>query len=482
MFRRKPDPQPVYAKDLWHEQHVRWPLERTLIATVPGFQDFQRSPLAEIADDYRKPGSDGCKVWLPPWLHLSGNTKKLIVSIVASRLGIEDPQAAWTLHGPQPSVTVRPRSAIPTVVKWTTQLDAIRNAGETELVAGVGLGGQLVTVDLALDSPHLGVSGDSGSGKSVLLQALLAQALGKGAIAVVLDLKRHSHRWCQGLHNVIYAKDVGHIHDMMILVGREVQRRNVLADDPDADVGPRLFVILEEANATFDLLAQYWAELRQPGDPKRSPAATALAFTLFTGRAVRANVVVAAQQLRADAVAGGAARENLGVRLLGGATEATWKMLAPEVKPVPPKPKAKGRWRLVCGGELTEFQSLWAGDKEARVWAAQGRGQLPAGWNVLGPSRLVLGADDGKPLGPVLGRRLVGLRDALAELPGDPIALDALRKAVQRDVRAPQPVDRQRGQHLYDLDELTRWKVARDAARAIQMVGDAGRLAAEVAS
>jgi hypothetical protein len=103
----------------------------------------------------------------------------------------------------------------------------------------------------------------------------------------------------------------------------------------------------------MDLLAQYWAELRAPGDPKRSPALTALAFTLFTGRAVRANVVVAAQQLRADAVAGGAARENLGVRLLGRATEATWRMLAPEVKPTPPKPKVKGRWRLVTGGELT---------------------------------------------------------------------------------------------------------------------------------
>jgi hypothetical protein len=42
----------------------------------------------------------------------------------------------------------------------------------------------------------------------------------------------------------------------MVLVGQEVQRRNVLADDPTADVGPRLFVVLEEANATFDLLAQ----------------------------------------------------------------------------------------------------------------------------------------------------------------------------------------------------------------------------------
>lgn len=96
---------------------MRWPLERTLIATVPEFEDVTRSPLAEIADDYRKPGSDGCKLWLAPWLHLSGATKRLIVSTVASRLGIEDPQARWTLHGPQPSVIVRPRAAIPAVIK-----------------------------------------------------------------------------------------------------------------------------------------------------------------------------------------------------------------------------------------------------------------------------------------------------------------------------------------------------------------------------
>jgi hypothetical protein len=431
--------------------------------------------MAEIAEDYRKPGGAGCKLWLPPWLHLSGSTKKLIVSIVANRLGIDDPQAWWTLHGPQPSVTIRPRAAIPTVVKWSSQLEAIRAAKETEFVAGVGLGGQRVSIDLALDSPHLGVSGDSGSGKSVLLQALLAQALGKGAIAVVLDLKRHSHRWCQDLPNVVYAKDVAHIHDLMILVGREVQSRNVLADDPTADVGPRLLVVLEEANASFDLLSQYWAEMREPGDPKRSPAATALAFTLFTGRAVRTNVIVAAQQLRADAVAGGASRENLGVRLLGGATEATWRMLAPEVKPVPPKPKTKGRWRLVTGGELTEFQSLWATDDEAREWALRGHGQLPAGWNVPGPSRIDIGSGREKQLGPVPGRVLVGLRDAIGGLPGAPMTLSALRKAAQRDVRFPEPVDEHRGQHLYDPDELARWKAGRDAARSLQAAGGSGR-------
>jgi hypothetical protein len=309
----------------------------------------------------------------------------------------------------------------------------------------------------------------------VLVQALLAQALGRGAIGVVLDIKRHSHRWCQDLHNVVYCKDVAHIHDTMVLVGREVQRRNVAADDVRAHVGPRLFVILEEANATFDLLNQYWSELRQSGDPKRSPAATALAYILYTGRAVATNVIVAAQQLRADAVAGGSARENLGVRLLGGATESTWRMLAPEIKPVPPKPKVKGRWRLVTGGELTEFQSLWAGDKEARAYAARGRGQLPAGWLVPGLSRVGIGADREKQLGPVLGRRLIGLRDAATELPGDPITLTGLRKAIQRDVRAPVPVDRRRGEHLYDFDELAAWKRGRDAYRALQSAGEPGR-------
>lgn len=472
MFRRKPDPAPVYAKDMWHEQHVQWPLERTLLASVPGFEEFKRRPLTEIAPDYRKPDSAGCKVWLPPWVHVSSATKALIVSIVSTRLGIDDPVATWVLAGPQPSVTVRPRAAIPEVVRWPSLSATVQAAPETTLVAGVGLGGQLVTVDLALDSPHLGVSGDSGSGKSVLLQALLAQALHKGAVVVMLDMKRHSHRWCQGLPNVLYCKDVAHIHDTMVLVGKEVQRRNEVADDPDADVGPRVLTVLEEANATADLLAQYWAELRAPGDPKRSPALTALAFTLFTGRAVRANVVVAAQQLRADAVAGGAARENLGVRLLGGATEATWRMLAPEVRPVPPKPRVKGRWRLVTGGELTEFQSLWATDEEARAWAAGGRGELPTSLVVPGPSHIEYGPDREKPVGRVLTRRLVGLRDGVAELPGDPMTLHALRKAAQRDLRFPMPVDEEQGKHLYDPADLARWKAGRDAARAIPAAGE----------
>jgi hypothetical protein len=45
------------------------------------------------------------------------------------------------------------------------------------------------------------------------------------------------------------------------------------------------------------------------------------------------------------------------------------------------------------------------------------------------------------------------------------MTLSALRKAAQRDERLPEPVDLHRGQHVYDADELARWKAGRDAAR-----------------
>jgi hypothetical protein len=97
---------------------------------------------------------------------------------------------------------------------------------------------------------------------------------------------------------------------------------------------------------------------------------------------------------------------------------------------------------------------------------------LPASLNVLGPSTIEYGPDRKKQLGRVLARRLVGLRDAVDELPGDPITLHALRKAAQRDLRFPVAVDEHRGRHLYDPDELARWKAGRDAARAIPGPGE----------
>jgi hypothetical protein len=57
-------------------------------------------------------------------------------------------------------------------------------------------------------------------------------------------------------------------------------------------------------------------------------------------------------------------------------------------------------------------------------------------------------------------------------LPGDPMMLPALRKAIQRDVRAPQRSMSTGASNLYDPVYLARWKAGQDAARAIPAAGE----------
>jgi hypothetical protein len=103
-----------------------------------------------------------------------------------------------------------------------------------------------------------------------------------------------------------------------------------LHEDEDWDPGPRVLVICEELNATIGQLTNYWADAREKGDPKRSPAVAALSELLFMGRSAKHNVLAIAQMLTARAIGGPEARENFGIRFLASYTKNAWKMLVPE--------------------------------------------------------------------------------------------------------------------------------------------------------
>lgn len=459
--KQKPLPAAM-TKDDWIDRHELWPTERTILATLPVFYEFKRSPMIE-----RVPG--GIRVWLPPWTHWNAGLKRQLVDIVASRLGVDDPVASWRTKGAEPSVTIRARPKVPPTVLWREVTELIAATSDTRPLLGLGVGGRPVYLDLELDSPHLAISAGTGAGKSVLAATVLTQALHRGAVAVVIDVKRHSHRWCYGLPGVAYARDIRDCHDALVAVGEEARRRNVVSDDPSADVGPRMIVLVEELNSTITQLGWFWESTRAKGDPKTSPAIVALREVLFMGRAVRVNLIAIAQQLSARAIGGGESRENLGTRALARATDRSWAMLAPQITPIPPRSRIPGRWHVVTGDDVAEVQVAFATDQEARAYARAGvvsQSQPPA----------IQGPDREKRLGHVApGATPVGLREALPLLPGLEMSLAAIRKARERDPRFPQPLGGVNGAAVYDLAELARWKAGRDAARSLPAVGGGGR-------
>lgn len=458
-FRSFPDPEPVTSEAFLHHQRVVQPLERTLRNTLP-MAGSVRYPFLDVPLDFRQDGTRGTTFWYPAELFMSPDLKRTTVELISSRLGLDDPVATWTTSGLQPHVVLKPKTYPPTQVLWADILDALETAEPTAPVVGLTTGRQVVDADLEADSPHIAISAGSGGGKSVLVRALLAQGLHHGAGAVILDFKRSSHTWALGLPGVLYCKDIEDIHDALINLGREAERRNKASDDPDADIGNRLFLVAEEMNATMFKLQAYWEEIRDKSDPKVSPAVAALRDVLFMGRSTRINVIAVAQMLSARAIGGPEARENFATRALTRYTMNAWRMLAPEVWPAPKRSKLIGRWQLVKGGEAYATQVVYSTDEEARSWALSGR---PHGVLELAQTTSDLGRDAGS----VLTRTGLPLSVAIEELPGDEITLDALRKASQRDDRFPLAVGRYGPSNLYDVDQLAAWKRRRDAGGAL---------------
>ena len=55
-------------------------------------------------------------------------------------------------------------------------------------------------------------------------------------------------------------------------------------------------------------------------------------------------------------ISGPEARENFGIRVLGRYSVAAWRVLVPEITPIPPKSTIRGRVQVCVAGEREETQ------------------------------------------------------------------------------------------------------------------------------
>lgn len=145
---------------------------------------------------------------------------------------------------------------------------------EGTALIGISTTGRAIAVDLDTESPHVLVCTASGGGSTTMLRSLTAQFLHQGAHALVLDPKRISHLWAKALPTVTHRGNIAGIHDALVNLAAELERRLDL--DGDLDDVPRLIVAVDAANSTLRQLARYWETFQQEDDPKTSPAIAAL--------------------------------------------------------------------------------------------------------------------------------------------------------------------------------------------------------------
>lgn len=278
-----------------------------------------------------------------------------VSTLLCQRLSMDTLNAAWTLSGRKPHVTFGQPPKPPERVTFDEMVMAADMCADTCVVMGQGTRGQTVLFDLAIESPHALLAAGSGAGKSELLAWLAGQFMRRGYGIVVLDAKFTSHMWLRRVPGILYAAESEELHDTLLWLDEELLRRArfISAGGDPAALEP-LVVIAEEMNGATNRLRSYW---RGEGGKGMSPALTALANLSAMGRELRIHILMAGQSMTANATGGAASRESFGARALARATSNQWKMLAPQIKPAPVKKTAPGRWHLVVGDSLKEFQA-----------------------------------------------------------------------------------------------------------------------------
>ncbi|MFI0487648.1 hypothetical protein [Actinomadura sp. 9N215] len=462
------------------------------------------------------------RVDLPAGFNGDGKLRDSVERIISEKLALPDLRLSWNLAGGEPHIIVRQAPRPPDKAKFLDYLPLIDAAPDSAPLLGIGHHGSPVSVDLDTESPHILVSMSTGGGKSVLLKTIAIQALRRGGFVVICDRKRVSHKWTHGIPGIEYNRDIAEIHNATLRVAAEGERRFAVIqqaieqgiDLETLDLGPRIFLLMEEMNATVKKLESHWAKVRPNGAQRQSPAIEALGEILFMGREAKIHVIAVGQLMTAKALGGPEMRECFSTRILARYSRNAWKMLVPEVWPPPKAFRKSGRVQVVLAGEAHETQVLFATDQEAREWVLSGPTitravpvtvpTAPADGEPLSEPVSVPTSQDGSYLGNSPGTvpgdvpaafigytdrppgmvrpnlhvikggtgfpesmgddELIGLREACQVLIPN-VSLESARAARKRDDEFPNPVTKgSGGEHLFRKTDLIRW--ARNRKRA----------------
>ncbi len=374
----------VHARRAWLEQKVR-PVARTVAAKLNRrYHPAEAAQWVHVPRDYREQGGGAVEILLPQSFALTEAGRRSLAGAAAERLGIRDACTAWELEGNAPRLLLTAPVLPPDSVSFEDMRPALERAEEFSFLLGL-LGSEALSISLKEDSPHLAVSAGSGAGKSELIKTLVSQAMHWGWSILMLDWKGESQEWCEGLPGVRYYRDIEALHDVMVQIGEEIEWRRSNRGREHA----RVLVVSEEWGITAPLLQSYWQSYRSMLEPEerrttplKSPAIEAGMKLNFTGRSLGFTQLLVAQRFSARVTNGNAdLRESFTTIIMSRWKAQTFKMLAPDIRPIPKKLTKPGQWLAVTGDELARFQGgLWS-DEEAVAWATSGQQPPASPWS-----------------------------------------------------------------------------------------------------
>jgi len=420
-----------------------------------------RVAMAKNFRDNEDPSAVVAKINLPKgWVADPGDVARLD-RVVAKELQVDDLVATWKAHGRKPCVEYRMPVSPPSKVTFAE----MKGMDNEDPILGMGAKAHVEVFSLGLESPHLLIAGGSGAGKSVLMAWLVGQFMRKGYGALVLDAKFISHMWLRRVPGVHYAAETEELHETLLWLDSELLRRaRFVATGGNPDELVPLVAILEEMNGATNRLRAYWKN--ELDGKNMSPALTALGNLSSMGRELRLHILMAGQSMTGKATAGVENRENFGARALARATANQWKMLAPQIRPAPLKRRAPGRWHLVVGDVLKEFQVPFVDLKdEAMVaelidWATSGAPVQDVPAMMAGLMTTTYENEDSPWSGSKSSSLGVGLNDYVMDRPG--LTLTQLQNWRQRFAEAfPEAVGTRGRATLYAAEDLDAFVASR---------------------
>ncbi|MFI9019162.1 hypothetical protein ACIGZI_34555 [Streptomyces griseus] len=259
------------------------------------------------------------------------------------------------------------KTALPTMLNFSAPdpREQIEALPEGTALIGISTDGRAIAVDLTAACPHVLVCTASGGGSTTVLRSLTAQFLHQGAHALVLDPKRISHLWAKGLPTVTHRENVAGIHDALVGLGEELERRLTLTET-ELDATPRLIVAVDSAYHALRQLTRYWETFRDKDNPHMAPAVTALQAALWTGRAARVHVLL--NGMPATSIPRATPHDMFGTVILARVSTTTWQRLAPLAGPAPKPSKHQGRGHVIQHDEVHETQAIWMTDADVVTW------------------------------------------------------------------------------------------------------------------
>lgn len=408
------------------------------------------------------PGPTG-RIYLPPEHPMHDGDRDHLLEIVQGRLGSEAIDGRYNMAGSSPYLELFVPKQPPGLLTWEMMME---RSDPYSPYIGQSASGEM-RWEPGDETPHIGVAGKTGSGKTELMAFIVAQVMRGGAGVLVLDIKGFSHEWIADIPGVHYARSPQGIHDACLWLHWEMSRRINERVERRQFEFPRLTVILEERNSTQEALRQLWEVVRPPGVKGRSPAIIAIDAVLSQARAVQINVIMAGQETAEQKVG---SKVNYGAWAVGAKMERNhWRNVGADRKPTT-NTTVRGRWGWVNGGQVTMFQAVFPDlanhTARLRIWAMGGEER----YDVIAAMQHVNSVTipwseaittDPDPTPAIASAEVqVTLRD-FAD--GHDVTVGQLRSAKDRDENFPRSVGSRGSSLLYSLAELERWLDARSS-------------------